>query len=288
MSASVITTTTTLIHQLAKPWDIVAITAISLKLIQRSDAKDSRVEFEQYMLEEYQALASACSLTFSLLNERLESLVLKGLNEKNENDVVSKLKFMAKEATMETIMQNIRGQASAITLLLTAFQAETTAKTYEIMKSREVKDSLKSVLDDVKSLRDSVSMIARPRDLSPSGSILGDEEFEFDDVVINAQAYRRVFMKQTKKQLQSVDEGQIENNAIAREGNVASDNAIRTNSAVNDIYDGADRKHSSTAKRFQEGDDQKPAGSSSQFLTVDSSADVVHGTKSLEKHEFIS
>lgn len=63
------------------------------------------------------------------------------------------------------------------------------------MKSQEVKHSLLNVSNDAKSL----SILMRPSDLSTTGSLLGDEEFEFDDIIINSAAYRRVFKKQQNK-----------------------------------------------------------------------------------------
>jgi hypothetical protein len=95
-------------------------------LIPRKQSKDGKQvpqQFEQYVLEEYEAVLSACSLTFSLLNERLESMGLNGLNARNESDAASKLRYMWNEATMETIVQNITRQATAINLLLMAFQS---------------------------------------------------------------------------------------------------------------------------------------------------------------------
>lgn len=160
------------------------------------------------MLEEYQAVLLACSLTFSLLNERLESMRLNGLNARNESDAASKLRYMWNEAMIETIVQNITRQATAVNLLLTVFQSETISKTYEIMRSQEVKRSLKSVSDDAKSLRDAMSISAmRATNLSTIGSMIGDEEFGFDDLVINSTVYRRAFMKQQSKlELPSIQE----------------------------------------------------------------------------------
>ena len=49
--------------------------------------------------------------------------------------------------------------------------------------------------------------IARQSNLSTTESVIGDEEFGFDDLVINSTAYRRVFMKeQNKLGLQIVQE----------------------------------------------------------------------------------
>jgi hypothetical protein len=74
-------------------------------------------------MEDYEAVLGACSLTFAILSQHLEKLGLGGLNQKNESDVHSKLRYLWNESEMEMIRQNIRGQATAISLLLTAFQS---------------------------------------------------------------------------------------------------------------------------------------------------------------------
>lgn len=87
-------------------------------------------------------------------------------------------------------------------------RSETISKTYGIMSSQKVKRSLKSVSGDVKSLQDARSAIAtRATDLSTTGSFIGDEEFGFDDLVVNSTAYRRVFLKQQRRlDLRSIQE----------------------------------------------------------------------------------
>jgi hypothetical protein len=189
----------------------IALLQIS-NLITQNHGRNVQHQVEEYVLEEYEAVLSACSLTFALLSQKLESLGFNGLNEGNECDVVSKLNFVWKEPTMESIRQSIRRQAIAVTLLLTAFRScvsnrstdstanqscsENAAKTYEIMKSQEVERCLLSVSDNASSLS---ILIVRLSDLSTTESILGDEEFQFDDQVIDSVAYRKAFKKQQNK-----------------------------------------------------------------------------------------
>jgi len=83
-------------------------------------AKDS---FVSYAIEEYEGVLSACSLAFSLLNESLTELNVYGVDEYNESTFVSKLNALWNNEEMNVLRQNIRGQAIAINLLLSAFQA---------------------------------------------------------------------------------------------------------------------------------------------------------------------
>ena len=93
------------------------------RLISQDPHRPAEDRFEEYLLEEYQAVLGACSLTFSILHERLTALGVDGLNQRNGSDFGSKLRYMWNESQMEMVRQNIRGQAIAISLLLTAFQS---------------------------------------------------------------------------------------------------------------------------------------------------------------------
>jgi hypothetical protein len=73
---------------------------------------------------------------------------------------------------------------------------ETNAKIYRIINSQKVKSVLAGVSSGAASLRESWTRGSGPIE---SGSLLGDEEFGFDDLVINSTAYRRVFVKQKSK-----------------------------------------------------------------------------------------
>lgn len=76
-----------------------------------------------YAIEEYEGVLSACSLAFSVLNERLTELNVLGLETYNESTLISKLKAVWNDDEMNILRQNIRGQAVAINLLLSPFQA---------------------------------------------------------------------------------------------------------------------------------------------------------------------
>ena len=80
----------------------------------QADAEDS------FVLEEYEGVLSACSLTFSILKERLTKLNVQDLNE---SSFKSKFNAVWNEDEMNLLRQNIQSPAVAINLLLSAFQA---------------------------------------------------------------------------------------------------------------------------------------------------------------------
>ena len=76
------------------------------------------------------------------------------------------------------------------------------------MRSQKVKSVLAGVSSGAASLRQSWTGGNVPGyHKSTTYSVLGDEEFDFDDMVINSAAYRRVFVKQKSRyQLQDPED----------------------------------------------------------------------------------
>jgi hypothetical protein len=98
---------------------------IALRQIQGLIAGDSnssaRGKIGDSLLEDYEAVLGACSLTFDILERRLVALT--GMSKENTSSISTKLKYIWNETEMGMIVQHIRGQANAISLLLNAFQS---------------------------------------------------------------------------------------------------------------------------------------------------------------------
>jgi hypothetical protein len=78
--------------------------------------------------------------------------------------------------------------------------SETAEKTYSIMRDRSNMLCFKRVSHDAESLRRSLAASnGSSGDQDTTYSFLGDEDFAFDDIVLNSTAYRRAFIKQTSK-----------------------------------------------------------------------------------------
>lgn len=103
----------------------VALLQIQELLVQ-NNSKSKKGESDSFIvhaLEEYEGVLGSCSITFSVLNERLTELNQEKVDKNNEGTFKSKLKLVWNDAEMDVLRQNIRGQAAAINLLLSAFQA---------------------------------------------------------------------------------------------------------------------------------------------------------------------
>jgi hypothetical protein len=103
----------------------IALSQIQELLVQKDGGTDTGAKdsFASYATEEYEGVLSACSIAFSVLNERLAELNVYGVDKYNESTFISKLNAVWNDEEMNILRQSIRGQAIAINLLLTAFQA---------------------------------------------------------------------------------------------------------------------------------------------------------------------
>jgi hypothetical protein len=68
-------------------------------------------------------------------------------------------------------------------------------RTHEILRSKYNASIIKSVVDEaytLRSTRPEDSIWLNMSEAERAGSVLGDEEFDFDEPLINAKAHRRV------------------------------------------------------------------------------------------------
>jgi hypothetical protein len=80
-----------------------------------------RDRFEAYLLEEYQSLLEACSISFFVLNKHFEGLGLTKVETMPQDTVIEQVKLLWEHRQMDIVSQSIIGQARAIGVLFHAF-----------------------------------------------------------------------------------------------------------------------------------------------------------------------
>jgi hypothetical protein len=75
-----------------------------------------------YVQADYRGILEQCFIIFALLNERLEKLNVQQLNKMGQSKAKGKIRAIWFGDSMMTLRDNIKGQVSAINLLLAAFQ----------------------------------------------------------------------------------------------------------------------------------------------------------------------
>lgn len=83
--------------------------------------------------------------------------------------------------------------------------SESSAKTYQLLKERKNRTILETVSSDTQTLLSkshrarTISQRVDADDDESTGSVIGDEVFDFDDIVINSAAYRRAYHSYTTR-----------------------------------------------------------------------------------------
>ncbi|KAK3941399.1 hypothetical protein QBC46DRAFT_340532 [Diplogelasinospora grovesii] len=145
---------------------------------------------------------TGCTLLYSCLDDEVRKLRFALDNAGRRLTTTQKAKAVWKDGTMKGMLQQIRGQATALNLLLQCFQLEHAAETRQLL--RDQSDTIRQIRNDISALRslypakhsipDSV-LGDRPltQDIfADAKSIIDEREFEFDDIVVNSRVYRRV------------------------------------------------------------------------------------------------
>lgn len=75
-----------------------------------------------YVQTDYRGILTQCFAVFTFLNERLEKLNVQQLNKRSQSSAKAKIRAVWSDSSMKELRGNIKGQVSAITLLLNTFQ----------------------------------------------------------------------------------------------------------------------------------------------------------------------
>ncbi|OCK78595.1 hypothetical protein K432DRAFT_406322 [Lepidopterella palustris CBS 459.81] len=141
---------------------------------------------------------TGCMVVFSCLDEEVRDLATK-VEDRNDLNWKDKAKLLWKEDAMRELLVQLRGQQTALTLLIQGLQMESLSDIKRLLQ--ENSGTLEQVATRSRSLRATHPKVTVPDSMfytdnstgsvSNAYSIIGQAEFEFDDVVVNSKAYRR-------------------------------------------------------------------------------------------------
>jgi hypothetical protein len=172
------------------------VIAASLSQVQNLLQHDALLRKPQ-LLETFDRALTGCRVVYGCLEEEVRDLAEKA--ERNDLKFKDRAKFLWKEDTFKELLTQIRGQQSALSLLIQGLQMESMADIRKLVEENSGK--LDQVVKRSKTLRQSHPRIKVPDSIFSYDSRLGDTadaesitrstHFEFDDQVINSKAYRR-------------------------------------------------------------------------------------------------
>jgi hypothetical protein len=172
------------------------VIAASLSQVQNLLQHDA-LQNKPQLLETFDRALTGCRVVYGCLEEEVQELAAKA--EDDHLTRKDRAKFLWKEDTFKELLTQIRGQQSALSLLIQGLQMESIADIQKLV--RENSDTLDQVVKRSRTLRqahprvkvpDSLfSQQSRLLDKADAESIVKAAEFTFDDEVVNSKAYRR-------------------------------------------------------------------------------------------------
>lgn len=172
------------------------VIAASLSQVQNLLLHDA-LQSKPQLLETFDCALTGCRVVYGCLEEEVRDLVVKA--EADKLKFKDRAKFLWKEDTFKELLTQIRGQQSALSLLIQGLQMESIADIRKLVEENSA--TLDQVVKRSRTLRQSHPRVRVPEslfshtqqeeDAVDAESIVKSTEFTFDDEVINSKAYRR-------------------------------------------------------------------------------------------------
>ncbi|GKU14615.1 unnamed protein product [Fusarium langsethiae] len=179
----------------------MGLSELQSKILRRDDlaqAWASRTD----ILNVFEVALTGCMTVFSCLEAEIRNLKLKDLG------VLAKLKFMWNQDRLKELLEALRGQQTSITFLLNILEMDTLSNiqkdirehTRKIEATAAKAQSLRSQNPSIKIESQSIfdedtSRLSFFGAEAMSNVAPSELDFQFDDLVINSNTYRRAFAK---------------------------------------------------------------------------------------------
>jgi hypothetical protein len=108
------------------------------RLITRDQKRNLKDRFEEYVLVEYESVLTGCQLVFTTFLARASELGLDQEDKLKEATFWEKVKYVWNEPQMQSLRGGISGQANAVGILLSVFQAYVNVSTITVSFVRKV------------------------------------------------------------------------------------------------------------------------------------------------------
>jgi hypothetical protein len=178
------------------------VIAASLSQVQNLLQHDALQQKPQ-LLETFDRALTGCRIVYACLDEEVRDLVEKV--ERNDLRFKDRARYLWKEDTFKELLTQIRGQQSALTLLIQGLQMESMADIRKLVEDNSTK--LDQVMKRSRTLRQSHPRVQVPESIisyesgvkgaEVAESIVKSAQFDFDEQVINSKAYRRAMARYT-------------------------------------------------------------------------------------------
>ncbi|KAF2795660.1 hypothetical protein K505DRAFT_360000 [Melanomma pulvis-pyrius CBS 109.77] len=172
---------------------VIAASLSQLQGLLHQDALKNKPQLH----ETFDRALTGCRVVYVCLDEEVRELAQKA--DSDNLKFKDRTKYLWKEDTFKELLQQIRGQQSALSLLLQGLQMESIADIKRLVEDNSAR--LDQIATRSKTLRKSRPSIKVPDSIFKEGcdlqnntdaqAVIRSAEFDFDDEIVNSTAYRR-------------------------------------------------------------------------------------------------
>ncbi|KAF2258675.1 hypothetical protein CC78DRAFT_621640 [Lojkania enalia] len=187
-----------------------SLSQIQTLLLQNSETMAERLQTRPELAATLDTTLTSCTVIFACLEEEVNQLKNETGSEDDPESWKQRTKTVWKANTMRELLKSIRGQQSAVTLLIQMLQMESLSDIQRVMNENTA--LLHGVVQCTRSLRSLNPRVSASIPESLIGykdaesvlrvdgaSTIYSTEFEFDDQLVNSKAYRRAFASVRRK-----------------------------------------------------------------------------------------
>ncbi|KAF2495122.1 hypothetical protein BU16DRAFT_527008 [Lophium mytilinum] len=177
-----------------------SLSQIQTLFLQDINSRSEQIKSRPDIVATFDIALTGCMVVFSCLDEEVRNLTMGTMDAKSVN-WKKKARVIWKEDTMRELLSQIRGQQTALTLLIQLLQMTSINELGQLLRQNNA--MIRKVAEDAESLRAANPSINAPESVfeqnNPRNSIfeLFDDNasqitrFEFDNIVMQSPAYRR-------------------------------------------------------------------------------------------------
>ncbi|KAK6074232.1 hypothetical protein SCUP234_08282 [Seiridium cupressi] len=184
-----------------------SLSQIQSLVLTKPDALRSQLRERSELVATFDIAVTGCMVIYAVLDDEVQSIMTLCLD--GHLGWFEKAKVLWKEDTMSGLLQQLRGQQHAISLLIQVLQLESLSDIHQLVAQHGL--MLERIKSQTRSLRFMNPRVRAPgsifEDSFDSGSILGtvatDTTFLFDDLIVNSKVYRRVLAQASSQDLRA-------------------------------------------------------------------------------------
>ncbi|EON63495.1 hypothetical protein W97_02723 [Coniosporium apollinis CBS 100218] len=246
-------------------------------VLSNPDALTTQLQFRPELEGAFDTALTGCMMVFSVLQDEVQSLTSSSKSASKDIGWSIKAKYLWKEESMKDLLQQLRGQQTALTLLIQALQMEKLSDIRQLLQNNNT--VLEQVVRRTLTLRRTHPRVRVPQSIKAPQSIFDagtddaesilnvgrmsmdtSTEFEFDHLIMRSKVYRRALSQteddgdQSERHSDAISDGETVSYA-ATEPPALSKQSTAVGSSENDLKE-LQQKYTDLRERHEQLNDE--------------------------------